>query len=274
MLSRGYSFNTIAGFRTAISEMHENVNGKPIGSHPDIARVIQAIHTEKPPSTPSDDPIDLTPSLDYIKELGNNNDMSIRDLSIKAAFLLALVTASRPSDLKRVDLSTLKKSPTSFTFDCIHPKEYNIARSHSISTTKRSSKKIYVGYYKDEELLCPYRTLESLFSRTDKWRNDQKKQKSLFLITKPPYTPAASDTIAGWIKSIIKLSSPNSTAKDMRVHSAFFLQNSGADLSTILALGNWSSNTVYQRFYQRGIKLMLERNQVSSIILDSANNTL
>ncbi|EXX52581.1 hypothetical protein RirG_251830 [Rhizophagus irregularis DAOM 197198w] len=56
----------------------------------------------------------------------------------------------------------------------------------------------------------------------------------------------------------------------MRVLAAFFAQNAGAGLETVLALGNWSSNSVYHRFYQRGIKLMLERNQVSSLILSEA----
>jgi hypothetical protein len=41
----------------------------------------------------------------------------------------------------------------------------------------------------------------------------------------------------------------------------------GGDLATILALGNWSSNNIYQRFHQRGIKLMLAQNRVSNLIL-------
>ena len=56
----------------------------------------------------------------------------------------------------------------------------------------------------------------------------------------------------------------------MRSLAAYFLQNAGADLASILALGNWSSNSTYQRFYQRGIKKMLEKNQSSSLILSEA----
>ena len=104
------------------------------------------------------------------------------------------------------------------------------------------------------------------------WRNFPNQQCSLFLITRDPHTPAATDTIAGWIKSIIHLSSPTSSAKDMRVLSAFFLQNAGADLASVLVLGNWSSNSVYQRFYQRGVKIMLEKNHTSSLILQEAVN--
>ena len=43
--------------------------------------------------------------------------------------------------------------------------------------------------------------------------------------------------------------------------------NAGADLGTIFALGNWSSNNTYQRFYQRGIRLTLEHNNISRQIL-------
>ena len=93
----------------------------------------------------------------------------------------------------------------------------------------------------------------------------------MFLTTIIPHTLAVIDTIANWIKSIIRISSPTSSAKDMRTMAAFFLQDAGANLSSILTLGNWSSNSVYQRFYQRDIKLMLERNQVSTLILNNAN---
>ena len=75
------------------------------------------------------------------------------------------------------------------------------------------------------------------------------------------------------MKSIIKVSSPSSSAKDIRTMAAFFLQNAGASLASVLALGNWSSNATYQRFYQRGIKIMLERNQTSQMILNNASKT-
>jgi hypothetical protein len=233
---------------------------------------MHAIHSENPPPTKSDDPIDITPSLDYIKELGDNDDMSIHDLSMKTVFLLALVTASRPSDLRRIDLFTLKVTCSLLMVECIKPKEYNIAKAHSLTTNKSASKRIYIGLYESSEYLCPYSALTTLIKRTQTWRDTTEKKKSLFLITREPYAPAASDTIANWIKSIIQKSSPTSSAKDMRTLSAFFLQNAGADLASILALGNWSGNSVYQRFYQRGIKLMLERNHSTSLILNEANS--
>ncbi|PKY35182.1 hypothetical protein RhiirB3_455641 [Rhizophagus irregularis] len=68
--------------------------------------------------------------------------------------------ASRPSDIIRMDLMTLQATDNSYSFDCVAPKEYNIA-----------------------------------------------------LVT--------------------------------------MFENAGMDLSTVLALGNWTSNITFQRFYQR-----------------------
>jgi hypothetical protein len=273
MHEKGLAYNTICGYRSAISEVHEHIDGAPIGSHPDVSRTLQAIGIQNPPPNHSDDPIDIGPSLDYIRELGDNDIMSIRDLTIKTAFLLALVTASRPSDLRKTDLTTLRKSSTSIKLECIAPKEYKIARAHSLSTTKAPVKQLYIGVYKDDPYLCPYAALTALLSRTEDWRNTMDQKRAIFLITVGPHTPAATDTISGWIKSIVQRSSSSSSAKDMRVISAFLLQNSGADLASVLALGNWSSNTTYQRFYQRGIKRMLERNQTSSLIIAEASNS-
>ncbi|GBC22268.2 hypothetical protein RIR_jg14352.t1 [Rhizophagus irregularis DAOM 181602=DAOM 197198] len=52
--------------------------------------------------------------------------------------------------------------------------------------------------------------------------------------------------------------------------SIWMFENAGIDLSTVLALGNWTSNITFQRFYQRGVHVMLEKNNVSRQILKEA----
>ena len=185
---------------------------------------------------------------------------------------MALVSACRPSDLYKINAESCKRTRNGITFDCIAPKEYKIAVAHSSSTSKSPVKRVYVGSYPEEPSLCPYEAVNTLLIRSRSWRNSPDQKRALFLISRDPYTPASVDTIANWIKSVLRISSPDSKAKDMRVLAAFFAQNAGAGLETILALGNWSSNSTYQRFYQRGIKMMLDRNRVSSRILDEARS--
>ncbi|RIB12242.1 hypothetical protein C2G38_2041985 [Gigaspora rosea] len=109
-----------------------------------------------------------------------------------------------------------------------------------------------------------------LLERTQKWRNTTELQDHLFLTTAILHHPASVDTISRWIKNILTKADPTARAKDIRALSALLAQDAGADMNTLLALGNWSNHTVYQRFYQRGIKKILERNKTSSRILDQA----
>ncbi|CAG8641859.1 19887_t:CDS:2 [Gigaspora margarita] len=60
-----------------------------------------------------------------------------------AAFLIALGSASRPSDLHRIVLNTLQKSKTGISFTIINPKETNISISHTaVDTISRWIKEI------------------------------------------------------------------------------------------------------------------------------------
>jgi len=271
-LNEGKAANTIAGYRTAISEVHEMIDGQTVGSHPVISRAILAVKKENPPPGRTDDIIDISSSLTHIINLGDNETMSLRDLSMKTAFLIALVTASRPSDIFRMDLSTAVLSESSLSIDCVAPKEYNIALAHSTATSKKRVKKVFIGSYSENPLLCPFSALQSLLSRTSHFRTSSNRKKSIFLISRQPYTPATIDTIANWIKTIVQISSSNSSARDVRATSASLVQNAGADLSIVLALGNWTSNSTYQKFYQRGVSLMLAKNNVSQQILNEATS--
>ncbi|CAB4433964.1 unnamed protein product [Rhizophagus irregularis] len=109
--------------------------------------------------------------------------MSIRNLIIKTAFLLALVTASRPSDLKKVNITTIKSSSSGYTLECRDPKEHKSAKSHSLT------KKLYAGRYEEDSLICPYNALQCLLNRTQTWRDDPKNKHVLFLISKLSHTP-------------------------------------------------------------------------------------
>ncbi|CAG8818563.1 16272_t:CDS:2, partial [Racocetra persica] len=90
------AYNTIARYHTAISEVHNPIDGNRIGYHPDIARTIISIYKKNPPPDAPDEVIDIVLYLDYIISLGDNDTMSILNLQKKTAFLLTLTSASKP----------------------------------------------------------------------------------------------------------------------------------------------------------------------------------
>ncbi|PKC66218.1 hypothetical protein RhiirA1_460032 [Rhizophagus irregularis] len=121
--------------------------------------------------------------------------MSIRNLIIKTAFLLALVTASR-----------LKE-----------------AKSHSLNTSKSSAKKLYVGRYEEDSLICPYNALQCLLNRTQTWRDDPKNKHVLFLISKLSHTPRLQ------IPSLIGLNQRQWKVVVLRYLRLYFDENNGGN---------------------------------------------
>ncbi|CAG8815755.1 22745_t:CDS:2 [Gigaspora margarita] len=187
------AFNTIASYRIAIT-----------------------IHKINPPPFPPDNGLDILPSLDIIVSLSANDSMSILDLSQKAAFLTALGTASRPSDLQKIDLRTLCKSKQGISLEITNSKEVNISIAHG------------------------------LLDRTQEWRNTPELQEYLFLTSTILHCLATVDTISRWIKHILIQADLAAKTKDIRTISALFAQDAGVDMNTLLALGNWSNYLVYK----------------------------
>ncbi|CAG8582884.1 7892_t:CDS:10 [Gigaspora margarita] len=227
------AFNTLASYRTAISKVHKHIDGYPVGRHPEVAKFMIAIQKTNPPSPSLDEAIDILPSLDFIISLGSNDSMSMLDLSRKAAFLTALETL----------------------FEIINPKEVNISIAHG--NNKHRTKKVFINFYEDQ-CLCPATMVLKLLERTQEWKNTTELQDHLFLTTAIPHHLASVDTISRWIKNILTKADSTARAKDIRALSALLAQDAGADINTLLALENWSNHTVYQRFYQRGIKKILK----------------
>lgn len=131
--------------------------------------------------------------------------------------------------------------------------------------------RIYVGSYPDLPEISPLAAVDTLLIRTHAWRCKDEQKASLLLTSTGLHNPPSPDTVARWIKDILVEASPNLKAKDVRSLAAFYAQNSGIDLSTNLAMENWSSHGVYQQFYRRGVMSMLQKNQITQGILTAAN---
>ncbi|CAG8809413.1 38859_t:CDS:2, partial [Gigaspora margarita] len=230
--------------RLDISKVHEYIDNLLVGQNQDIAKLMLGIFRSNPSAESGDDIYNIIPSLDFIISLGDNSWMLLITLAKKTAFLCALSSASKPSDLARLDLTTLTNTQNGITIQCINPKEINIAIGHGINK-KRTKKNL-------------------------RFTNEQRT--AIFLSCISLHRPASIDSIANWLKDIIRKSAPNRKAKDIRVLLAMLAQNGSANLNLILALKNWSSLNTYQRFYQRGIKLILEQNNITEKIINQAKN--
>ena len=107
-------YRTLNVFRSAISSTHRWVDGKPVGQHPLVIRLLKGIANERPPQPRYSTTWDVSKVTAYLSSLGHNNMLSLKLLSKKLAMLLALISPERSSVL--ADLGRLKKQPDGFTF--------------------------------------------------------------------------------------------------------------------------------------------------------------
>ena len=116
LFKEGYQYRSLNSYRSAISSVHERVDGYEVGQHPLVSRVMKGAFNLRPPQPRYETTWDVTKVLNYIESLGSSESLSLRDLSWKLAMLLALTRPSRSADLVKLDLRFRRYSPEGVTF--------------------------------------------------------------------------------------------------------------------------------------------------------------
>jgi len=83
---------------------HDHIEGVPMGKHSWVSQLIKGIYNLRPPQPRYMATWDVDIVLEYFKSMGPNNTLSLKQLSQKLVLLMALVEASRVSELQALDL--------------------------------------------------------------------------------------------------------------------------------------------------------------------------
>ena len=84
LFESGYEYTTICAYMSAISALHHNIEGKPVGEQSEVSSLIEMCSI-------IDHLWDLQLVLGYLKKnLPNNSSLSNKPLTFKVAILLAL----------------------------------------------------------------------------------------------------------------------------------------------------------------------------------------
>ena len=106
LYSQGYKYQSLNAYRSAISSTHEYVDGISVGSRPTITRLLQGAFKSRPPQSRYTSFWDVGVVIQYIKDLGDNKDLSLKQITMKTVMLLALTRPSRSADLSKLNLQT------------------------------------------------------------------------------------------------------------------------------------------------------------------------
>ena len=243
LYKEGYQFSSINSYRSAISSVHDRIDGVTVGQHPLVTRLVKGVFHSRPPLPRYSHTWDVQTVLDFLRSLGNNWKLSLKHLSWKVTMLLALSRPSRSADLALLDLSRGVYKPDGV---CFYPS--------ALSKQSRQSSQIVNFFFPsltDDPQLCPVATLKAYEERTQLLRG--KETKLLVAIIKP-HKAISSSTVARWLKSLLEASGIDISI--FSAHSVWGASSSaaastGISTAEILKAANWKSESVFQRFYYR-----------------------
>lgn len=248
---RGLKYQTICGYRSAISRYHSMVGNDPIGSAPLVKRVTKACFNQAPPIPKYSDMWDVNKLMEFLETMNPNSSLSIFDLGMKAVALISSLSLSRQSSVAalapqfqvmdqkiHISLTKLEKTsrPTKVRSEVILPS----GDSHPpLSLALCLSE-----YIERTELRREY------YSKAEGSRPSQ-----LFISNIKPYQSVLPSTLAKWLLTAMDragICTASYRAHSVRSASASDMRSRGMSLSQVLQRGNWSTRTrTFAIFYDR-----------------------
>ena len=149
---------------------------------------------EKPPMSRYSHFWDVGSVLCFIKQLGKNNTLSLKWMSIKTAMFMVLTRPSRSADLSKLDIRSRTYTSKGAIFQPIHLEKQ--------SRSEKPVKEFFFPYYAMDKLLCPVKALQPYEEHTASFRSE--KSNYLFLSWIGKHEPVTSSTIARWLLTCLQ----------------------------------------------------------------------
>jgi len=217
--------------------VHEKVDGHNVGQHPLISRLLKGIFHDRPPLPRYTSTWNVQTVLNYLEGLGENQSLSLKALSWKLTMLLALTRPSRSADLSQLNLRRKADGV------CFYP---NVLAKQS-----RQGSQIAKFSFPANPVLCPVMALKAYEYKTKPIRGDETRLLISFI---KPHKAVTSSSVARWLKSVLSAAGIDTaifSAHSTRGTSSSAAANVGITTNDILKAANWSSESVFQKFYYK-----------------------
>ena len=256
--------STIKGYRSMISNTLKFKTGNRIGSNPVLSELIRSFELQRPVQRSLTSKWDLSWVLVCLQKppFEPLDKASKFHVTIKTAFLLALATAKRCSEIHALamDSQHLRFNQSDGSVSLILKSGF-LAKNQLPSVKPDpivvpSLARICKWEHTDR-LLCPVRALKFYLKMTSSYRQNRTR---LFLPIKGN-KDISKDTISRWISYTVKLAYRKLTKRDIsflkiKAHEVRALSSSWAffdkvPLNDILQAAVWNSSSTFAKFYLR-----------------------
>ena len=259
---------TIAGYRTAIAD-HLGHFGQEVSKSLDLNRLIASFYRDKPTANRGIPSWDLSLVLSALTKAPFEplKDASLKILTFKTVFLMALASGKRRGEVHSWTYSSLRHKPH-WKEVTISPSPAFLAKNQLASDGPDLLRPVVIPALKpflssdltEDMTLCPVRALRYYLDRTNELRRGKN---LLFISFKEGFDrDIMRSTISSWIKQTVLLAYQSSKADsqdlhikahDIRSMSASLAFKGGASLEQILGSCYWKSHNTFTTFYLKDV---------------------
>ena len=254
LFNQDLKYRTIAGYRSMLSSLVAPVDGKPVGQHPYIIRLLKGVFNSRPPTSRLLPEWDLPLVLQVLEECPFEPlaKAPLKLVTWKTVFLVAITTFRRCSDI------------CSFMFG-----ENNVnVQKHGVTFVRQGlskqdrlnhvSSNIFIPAFTDSKLVDPKRALAIYLKRTEEFRHiNGFEELKLFISYVKKHKAVTPQTISKWLVRTIKFAYRQRN-KDLKVrgHSTRAVAPSwalykGVSMKSIMNTADWAKESTFTRFYLR-----------------------
>ena len=244
LFNQGLQHRTINTVRSAVLVTHDQVEGAPIGQHLVVTRLMKGVYNSRPPEPRYSSSWRVERVTSHMRQMGSNNSLSLKQLSLKLVMLMALVEASRTSELAALDLRFRVFSPDGVTF-----------RLPTLTKKRKAGappREIFFGGFPPDDRLCVISCLRKYEEKTREYRiQASDAPNKLFLSYVRPHRLVSSQRIANWIKSMLGdagIDTGTFSAHSTRGASTTAAVKQGVPISQILRTADWSSEGTFREY--------------------------
>ena len=261
--SRRLSVSAVMGYRSMLSAVFKSILLE-ISTSPTLHDLLHSFQVEAPVREVRPPSWDLPTVLNFLRSSPFEplSSASLRDLTRKTLFLIALATAKRIGELQALSrLVSFSSSAAGLSYVPEFVAKTETATRPLPCSFEVQSLGDFAAGLPEELLLCPVRSLSAYMTRTSQVVN---RPCRLFVSPKCPSRAMSKNGISCMLREVIVQSGASSqSGQAPRAHSIRGIATSSAffrnwSLRSVLEAASWHSNTVFTSFYLRDLQFTLD----------------
>ena len=252
----GLGYSAICTARSAISGLVKFKDSECFGEHQLVRKFIKGVFELRPALPRYAVTWDVDIVFDFLKMWFPFEDLTLKELTLKAVALMAILSGQRCQTLVKFSLSSMKVYDTKCVFNI----------DSCVKQTRRGKHLAPVEFmcFPNDSSLCVVSVLKHYIERTKDLR---KGTDQLLIAYQKPHKPVSTDTVGRWIRTILTqagIDTEQFKAHSTRVASASAAVQRGAPVDAVLKAAGWAAESTFTKYYKKAPAANL-----GQILLDS-----